>query len=64
MSEAGKEAARERFRREQHQILRLEFIKAAMSGLCAAPTVGLAGIPVAAVKVADETLAAAGEQAP
>lgn len=61
MTEAAKEAARKRFRREQHQALRLEFIKAAMHGLCCATGIHRDEIPEAAVKVADATLEAAGE---
>lgn len=55
MSNAGKEAARARYRREQRQALRLEFIKAAMQGLCARETMP-GNIEEMAVKIGERTL--------
>lgn len=64
MSEAGKEAARVRFRREQRQALRLEFIKLATQASIIHSGIGLEGYEERAqnlLKLVDAILAAAGE---
>lgn len=65
MTDDQREAARKRYRREQHQVLRLEFIKAAMQGIAHRVPYGPDNhhiIATQAVQLADATLKAAGEE--
>lgn len=62
MSEAGKEAARVRYRREAHQLLRLEFIKVATQATIVRSGIGIDDFEERAqnlVKLVDAILAAA-----
>lgn len=59
MTEKHQQAALARYRRERDQGLRLEFIKAAMQGLCAHNGTRGEDIAQLAVLIADKTLAEA-----